>query len=101
MKDTIDAYAGQADGLGKWIDGLTEDELSAHPVEGRWSVRELVVHMYDSELVGADRMKRVIAMQGDAHDDAPPDAPPHSCMDATGVDARGDRAGGAETAPGM
>jgi uncharacterized damage-inducible protein DinB len=43
------------------IEGLTPSELDARPGPGAWSLRELVVHLMDSELVGADRMKRVVA----------------------------------------
>jgi len=72
----IDRYEQQGAELASWIEGLSPAELDARPVPGTWSLRTLVVHMLDSDLVGTDRMKRVIALQGDAHDDAPPDRPP-------------------------
>lgn len=72
----IDRYERQGAELAPWIAGLSAAELDAHPVPGAWSMRTLVMHMLDSDLVGTDRMKRVIALQGDAHDDAPPDKPP-------------------------
>lgn len=72
----IDRFEQQGAELGAWMRDLSEAELDAQPVPGAWSLRTLIVHMFDSDLVGADRMKRVIALQGDAHDDAPPDRPP-------------------------
>jgi DinB superfamily len=36
-------------------------DLDARPIEGKWSIREVVCHLADSEIVYADRMKRVIA----------------------------------------
>ena len=46
------------------IAGLTGDELLAHPIPGTWSVQEVVLHLMDADLVGSDRMKRVIAEPG-------------------------------------
>jgi DinB superfamily len=57
----IDEYEAGADLPAKAIAGLTREELLAQPVPGTWSVQEVVVHLMDSDLVGSDRMKRVIA----------------------------------------
>jgi hypothetical protein len=62
FRQAIDRYAAGADLPLKAIEGLSHDELLAHPVPGTWSIQELVVHLYDSDLVGCDRMKRVAAM---------------------------------------
>ena len=35
--------------------------VDARPVEGRWSIREVVCHLADAEILYADRMKRVVA----------------------------------------
>jgi hypothetical protein len=43
------------------IKGLTPDELKMRPGPGDWSIAQVVVHLMDSDLVAADRMKRVIA----------------------------------------
>ena len=45
------------------IKGLTLEDLLAYPVPGTWSIQEIVIHLMDSDLVAADRMKRVIAME--------------------------------------
>lgn len=58
----IDRYAAGADLPLRAIEGLTREELIAHPVPGKWSIQELVVHLADSDLVGCDRMRRVAAM---------------------------------------
>ena len=52
---TILAYAGQ---------GLSIEQAEARPGPGVWSLAELFAHMADADLVGADRMKRVIAEDG-------------------------------------
>jgi hypothetical protein len=61
----IETYAGGADKLAQAVRGLTPEDLACRPPEdasvGRWSIRELAVHLADSDGVLADRMKRVIA----------------------------------------
>ena len=41
--------------------GLTPQDLNAFPVSGTWSIQQVILHLMDSDLIGADRMKRVIA----------------------------------------
>ena len=43
------------------VSGLTSAHLGARPGPGAWSLAELAAHLLDSDLVGADRIKRVIA----------------------------------------
>jgi hypothetical protein len=57
----IDRFATDAEELGKSIAGLSKADLTAFPVPGTWSIQQIVIHMLDSDLVGTDRMKRVIA----------------------------------------
>ena len=60
-RELIDPYAAGGDKLRPAIDGLTREDRLARPGPGAWSIQELVIHIVDSDLVGADRMKRVIA----------------------------------------
>ncbi|MBL9123625.1 MAG: DinB family protein [Planctomycetaceae bacterium] len=39
---------------------FTEAELDAHPEPGRWSIRQLVCHLADAELLYAERIKRIL-----------------------------------------
>lgn len=57
----VDRYEAGADTLRRAAAGLTDADFAAVPVPGKWSLRQLVVHLADSDLVMADRMKRVIA----------------------------------------
>jgi uncharacterized damage-inducible protein DinB len=57
----IDRYEKGPELLSYAIQGLTADQLQARPGPGAWSIAELMVHMLESDLVGSDRMKRVIA----------------------------------------
>ncbi len=61
-RDMIERYARGAGGPRRAIEGLSREELLAVPVPGRWSIHQLVLHLFDSDQVGSDRMKRVAAM---------------------------------------
>jgi hypothetical protein len=39
---------------------MTQEQLVARPVPGKWSTLEVICHLADFEIVGADRIKRVI-----------------------------------------
>src|SRR4051794_18702918 len=58
----IERYADGADVPARAVVGLTAADLDATPGPGAWSIRQLVVHLLDSDLVGGERMKRVIAL---------------------------------------
>jgi hypothetical protein len=57
----IDAYVGAPKSIRQAVAGMSRDQLRARPVPGRWSTLEVVCHLADSDAVGADRIKRVIA----------------------------------------
>jgi uncharacterized damage-inducible protein DinB len=57
----IDRYASGGAILAYAVAGLTPEQETAHPGPGDWSIAQLVTHLLDSDLVHADRMKRVIA----------------------------------------
>jgi uncharacterized damage-inducible protein DinB len=62
-RNVIERYAKGAGSLRSAIAGLTKAELTAFPVAGTWSLQQIVFHMYDSELIASDRLKRIIAME--------------------------------------
>ncbi|MES2793822.1 MAG: DinB family protein [Planctomycetota bacterium] len=45
------------------VSGLTDEQLRARPVPGKWSTLEVVCHIADADEFFADRMKRTIAME--------------------------------------
>jgi len=57
----IQSYTQAAGQMRAAVAGLSRAELNAHPVAGTWSIQQIVVHIVDSDLILADRMKRVIA----------------------------------------
>jgi uncharacterized damage-inducible protein DinB len=61
MKELLDRYVAGGRQLRESIAGLSPEQLKAFPVPGTWSIQQIVIHMLDSDLIGADRMKRVAA----------------------------------------
>jgi hypothetical protein len=59
----IDRYARGAELPAERVRGLTAAELDAHPVPGTWSIRQLIVHLYESDMIATDRMRRIAAME--------------------------------------
>jgi hypothetical protein len=58
----IERYAqGPAD-FERAVRGLTPAQLDARPITGTWTIREITAHLYDSDMVGCDRMRRVAAL---------------------------------------
>ncbi|MBL0921946.1 MAG: DinB family protein [Phycisphaerales bacterium] len=60
-RSIIERYASGADAVSESVRGLTDAQAASHPVPGKWSVRQLAVHLLDSDLVASDRMKRIAA----------------------------------------
>jgi uncharacterized damage-inducible protein DinB len=58
---TIEKYAEGGAELAESVRGLDLNDFLAFPVPGTWSIQQIVWHMADSDLIGSDRMKRVIA----------------------------------------
>lgn len=61
IQQAIERYRLGADLPRNAILGLGREDLLAFPIPGTWSIQQLVLHLMDSDLVGSDRMKRVIA----------------------------------------
>ena len=57
----IDRYAAGGPLLAYAVSGLSREHELARPGPGAWSIAEVAIHLLDSDRVGADRMKRVIA----------------------------------------
>jgi hypothetical protein len=51
-----DGYAEVA----RSLEGFPEAELGAHPLPGKWSAREIVQHLADSEMASAIRLRRLL-----------------------------------------
>lgn len=60
-KELLEKFRSGSGKLERSIDGLSEEDLEFHPAPGKWSIREIVIHLCDSEIVGAHRIRIVLA----------------------------------------
>src|SRR5215203_208536 len=58
--DFIAKYAGGYDEVMDALNGFPTDSLSAHPIAGKWSVREIIHHLGDSESTSAWRLRKLL-----------------------------------------
>ena len=54
-------YAAGVDEVMQALKDFPEDALSAHPIPGKWSAREIVHHLADSESISAQRLRMLLA----------------------------------------
>jgi len=56
----IEKYKAGFDEVRRSLEGFTEEHLSAHPIPGKWSAREVVQHLADSEMSSAIRLRKLL-----------------------------------------
>ena len=59
-KDLISKYADGYDEVMSALNGFPADSLGAHPIAGKWSAREIVHHLGDSESTSAIRLRKLL-----------------------------------------
>lgn len=57
----VKAYRDGVRAVQDALAGATDRELDARPGAGKWSAREIVHHLADSEMTAAIRLRRLIA----------------------------------------
>jgi hypothetical protein len=57
----IERYADGARLLREAVRGMSREQIVARPIAGKWSTLEVICHIADFDIVGADRIKRAIA----------------------------------------
>lgn len=60
----LDAYRLSPARLERALGGLSPDERRARARPGKWSVNEIVCHVADSEIIGAARLRLMLAQPG-------------------------------------
>ena len=58
--DLITRYADGYQQVADALDGFPADNLGAHPIAGKWSAKEIVHHLADSETTSAMRLRRLL-----------------------------------------
>jgi DinB superfamily len=59
-KDLIAKYAAGYEEVINALKEFPEDSLGAHPIPGKWSAREIVHHLGDSESFSAARIRKLL-----------------------------------------
>ncbi|HKE60510.1 MAG TPA: DinB family protein [Pyrinomonadaceae bacterium] len=58
--DLIERYHAGYQEVIDALEGFPADSLGAHPIPGKWSAREIVHHLADSESISAHRLRRLL-----------------------------------------
>jgi len=56
----IEKYSAGYQEVMNALDGFPAESLTAHPIPGKWSAREIVHHLADSESASAIRLRRLL-----------------------------------------
>ena len=64
--DPLVLQAKAPDVLALLVEGLSAEHLGQRPAPGKWSIREIVAHLADDELVGAYRIRLILSAPGTA-----------------------------------
>ena len=59
-KKLIDQYKDGYRVVAEALVGATDEELDGRPAPGKWSAREVVHHLADSEMTGAVRLRLLV-----------------------------------------
>lgn len=57
----IEQYARGPEAVDRSLARFPADQLTAHPIPGKWSAAEIVHHLSDSESISGTRIRRLIA----------------------------------------
>lgn len=58
--DLIAQYAAGYEEVTRALAGFPAESFSAHPIPGKWSVREIIHHLGDSESTSAFRLRKLL-----------------------------------------
>lgn len=62
--DPLALLAAAPDKLASLVQDVSSEDLSHHLAPGKWSIKEIVAHLADAELVGAYRIRMILSMPG-------------------------------------
>jgi hypothetical protein len=62
-KELVAAYEKGIEDLQSAVAGMSQEQLLARPISGKWSTQEVVSHLADTEIYLTDRIERTIALE--------------------------------------
>jgi len=66
LAETLERFRRGPEFLAVVLPGVSGDEMDYTPGPDKWSIRQIAAHVADSELVGAQRFRQVIAEENPA-----------------------------------
>jgi len=60
IESLVAQYKAGYNEVAESLEGFPEEQLSAHPIPGKWSAREIVQHLADSEMNSAIRLRKLL-----------------------------------------
>ena len=60
IESLVAQYKAGYDEVAESLEGFPEEQPSAHPIPGKWSAREIVQHLADSEMNSAIRLRKLL-----------------------------------------
>lgn len=70
----IENYRRGPEALKQSVADLSDEQIDARPFSDKWTIREVVCHIADFEIVAAERIRRVLAEDNPTMADGDPDA---------------------------
>jgi len=61
IQELVAQYKAGYDEVADSLKDLPADSLTSHPIPGKWSAREIIHHLADSETVSAIRLRRLLS----------------------------------------
>lgn len=74
IPDLISAFESGPDKVCSVVRGLSDDQMNAVPVPGKWSIAQVVCHLVDADLEYCQRIKRVLVEDNPTLQELVPDA---------------------------
>ena len=56
----VERYKDGYDEVVRNLEGMSDEEMTRHPLPGKWSAREIVQHLADSEMNSAIRLRKLL-----------------------------------------
>ena len=63
-RDPMPLLASAPQTLARLLEGISEPVLGARPSPAKWSIREIVAHLADDELVATYRIRQILSVPG-------------------------------------
>ena len=61
IRELVAQYKAGYDEVVESLNDFPADSLASHPIPGKWSAREIIHHLADSETVSSIRLRRLLA----------------------------------------